>query len=395
MMQLDLTCPLKVGQKVTTNLYSRVGYVTKIQQQFNTNVIDIVWDNGTESKRLSQSIVCGGGAWKVHDEFIDDLGLRRMLNYVKTVDAENAAKEEEGRRAYGARTEQLKTEYAHLEQVKGSSQRITATKNIKTELKRTFPDMKFSITSKTFSMGDSIDVSWTDGPTAKDVSAVIDKYAYTSSDPFNSLFGDAKYVHANRKESFAFVARVVEQYNQTYNTTCTIQAQVYDGHVSAYVTHGRGDNGKVYATGAWETHGDKIRQLASKTACSKVLFCDLKERKEPKLVSTVTSKVEAALALSKLEIIGDLEFAYRDGSRRDDFQAKEVRFTGETDHFQFRYVLIGKRGAVYGLKRCRQSNGQPSKQMYAVNLSSKAYFAGSTPFDSCRFILDGDTIRYT
>lgn len=40
-------------------------------------------------------------------------------------------------------------------------------------LKRTFPGQKFSVRSNTYSGGASIDVSWTDGPTEKQVDAAV------------------------------------------------------------------------------------------------------------------------------------------------------------------------------------------------------------------------------
>lgn len=109
------------------------------------------------------------------------------------------------------------------------SSRITATKNIRIELKKAFPLTKFSIKSDTFSMGDSIDVTWTDGPTGKQVDAIVDKYnagsfdgmqdLYTySSSKFNELFGDAKYVHTHRKCSDEMISAAIAMIARDYNT---------------------------------------------------------------------------------------------------------------------------------------------------------------------------------
>ncbi len=49
-------------------------------------------------------------------------------------------------------------------------------KMIRVELKRTFPGIKFSVRSSTYSGGASIDVSWTDGPTESLVERVTSKY---------------------------------------------------------------------------------------------------------------------------------------------------------------------------------------------------------------------------
>lgn len=92
-----------------------------------------------------------------------------------------------------------------------------AAKNIRIELKRAFPTIKFSVRSSRFSMGDSIDVSWVDGPIAAQVDEIIgcyaagsfdgmdDSYTYASS-AWTDAFGDAKYVHCSRDSSDKAVA---------------------------------------------------------------------------------------------------------------------------------------------------------------------------------------------
>ncbi len=46
---------------------------------------------------------------------------------------------------------------------------------IRADLKRHFPSTKFSVRSKSYSGGSSITVSWTDGPTAKQVEAIAQR----------------------------------------------------------------------------------------------------------------------------------------------------------------------------------------------------------------------------
>ena len=88
--------------------------------------------------------------------------------------------------------------------------RIIATKNIRIELKQMFPDVKFSIKSRTFANGDAIDVSWEYGPQVEQVRKIIEKYQYGEFDGrsdtyihrlsiFNDLFGGVKYVSGRRK----------------------------------------------------------------------------------------------------------------------------------------------------------------------------------------------------
>jgi len=110
--------------------------------------------------------------------------------------------------------EKMIKQYPYLKPLTDNDQknyknRVVATKNIKIELKRFFPKTTFKVRSKSYSGGDSIDVSWTDGPTSDAVNEIIRKYQagrfdgmtdcydYQSTD-FTAMFGDAKYVHGQR-----------------------------------------------------------------------------------------------------------------------------------------------------------------------------------------------------
>ena len=55
-------------------------------------------------------------------------------------------------------------------------------KLVRAELKKTFPKIKFTVRSSTYSMGASISVGWTDGPTENDVQAVVGKFSGSTFD---------------------------------------------------------------------------------------------------------------------------------------------------------------------------------------------------------------------
>ena len=55
-------------------------------------------------------------------------------------------------------------------------------KIIRGELKREFPKCKFSVRSERYSMGTHISVSWSDGPTVKEVESITDNYYGTGFD---------------------------------------------------------------------------------------------------------------------------------------------------------------------------------------------------------------------
>lgn len=126
----------------------------------------------------------------------------------------------QAKRAADAAT--LAAQHPHLVSVaknKGNSL-TAAAKNIRIELARAFPGVAFSVKTSRFSMGDSIDIRWTDGPTAEQVENISDKYAAGSFDgmtecynyascAWTDAFGDAKFVHTTREHSDRFVAAVL------------------------------------------------------------------------------------------------------------------------------------------------------------------------------------------
>lgn len=89
----------------------------------------------------------------------------------------------------------------------------TAAKNIRIELKRAFPAVKFSVKTERYSGGDSIRVRWVDGPTSDQVERIINRYEGGSfdgmTDSYNhrndhawtDAFGEAKYIFADREHS--------------------------------------------------------------------------------------------------------------------------------------------------------------------------------------------------
>lgn len=102
---------------------------------------------------------------------------------------------------------------------KGSGHALAA-KNIKAELARAFPGVKFSVRSDSFSMGNSVDVSWTDGPTTAEVDAIIGKYEHSSFDGMTDssspvcsdwhVFGSTKYAQSHRHIDDARYVEVAE-----------------------------------------------------------------------------------------------------------------------------------------------------------------------------------------
>jgi hypothetical protein len=106
---------------------------------------------------------------------------------------------------------------------------------IKAELKKVFPEVKFSVTSENFSCGNSVDIRWTDGPIAAVVENITRRYQYGYFDGMTDCYeyrkldeknlgcSGAKYVHCNREQSperraelealcIAKYGRIIDQY---------------------------------------------------------------------------------------------------------------------------------------------------------------------------------------
>jgi hypothetical protein len=130
--------------------------------------------------------------------------------------------------------------------IKSYSTTETATL-IRAELKSAFPGVKFSVKSKSYSGGSSINVSWTDGPTAKEVDRVAGQFAGASFDGMIDLksyhdstfrgetvrFG-ADYVFTNRKVSTELLQRAVRYINQKYGLSISLDVVKSSGSY-AYV----------------------------------------------------------------------------------------------------------------------------------------------------------------
>jgi hypothetical protein len=104
------------------------------------------------------------------------------------------------------------------------SNQALAASAIRRELKAAFPTVAFRVTSKGYSMGDHVDVRWTDGPTTNQVDSLIGKYQYGSFDGMIDLYEytnvrddipQTKYVMTSRDISPAAFAAVVALLNRT------------------------------------------------------------------------------------------------------------------------------------------------------------------------------------
>ena len=104
---------------------------------------------------------------------------------------------------------------------------------IRKELKQAFPNVKFSVTSDTFSMGDAVRIRWEDGPKVEAVDAITGKYQYGHFDGMIDMYENSncrsdipqvKYVQTNRNMSARSEALAEELLKSEYG--------VYDDQTS-------------------------------------------------------------------------------------------------------------------------------------------------------------------
>jgi len=169
--------------------------------------------------QVSKTHLDGLGGWQYEDNpdfSAEECAFLVQRSQEAVIDRERARKE--AAEAFKIQVANLIKQNPHL--IPGRD-RVTAAKNIRVELAKAFPGVKFSVKGKSFSGGDSIDVAWIDGPTSKQVDAIIDKYSAGSFDGSDDsytyshsawieAFGDAKYIMANRHYSDALVDRAIK-----------------------------------------------------------------------------------------------------------------------------------------------------------------------------------------
>jgi hypothetical protein len=131
---------------------------------------------------------------------------------------QNAQAYESKQAAIRFAAEQLQKANPHLIAGQGP---VTAAKNIRIELRRAFPGVKFTVNTKQYSGGNSINVRWIDGPTTAQVDDIIkaysaghfdgmtDCYEYRGDRAFTEAFGSAKYVFSERDYSDKMLERVI------------------------------------------------------------------------------------------------------------------------------------------------------------------------------------------
>jgi hypothetical protein len=183
---------------------------------------DIVFDDGSTSKRIPEAIA-RGVQWRIFPDVWGESRIAEALAHAEDVAAAKAAAAAAEKAAFAAEVARLTTdpEWSHLTQCsKGGYERDgkLVGANIRTELKKRFPGVKFSVRKRDYS---SICVSWVDGPTTSQVDDVVfpfkggrfdssqDLSSFENS-PFIAVYGGVQYLSTTREFSNALIERAID-----------------------------------------------------------------------------------------------------------------------------------------------------------------------------------------
>jgi len=147
--------------------------------------------------------------------------LNNSISNKKGAPHQKACEWEAKMMAKQATTKALQTANPHLVPVSEKNHsRVAAAKNIRKELKKVFPNTKFSVVGDSFAGGDAIRICWKDGATTEQVEAITNKYKAGHFDCLQDLyeyndtawtdaFGDAKYISTSRDYSLEFITATI------------------------------------------------------------------------------------------------------------------------------------------------------------------------------------------
>lgn len=184
--------------------------------------INIVFEDGTAFTDTPECIAHG---YARLDEIATDIEIIDLLNnlHLQTRLRDEQAKADKLK--FNAMVDEVKNSplYAHLKVGNKPAQ------NIRADLKKHFPGVKFSVTSDY----SSVNVHWTDGPKAELVDELLAKYEQGKFDgmedyyksiktPFNTVFADVKYIFTSRTLSDETLAKLIVLANEQCGTSYSI-----------------------------------------------------------------------------------------------------------------------------------------------------------------------------
>jgi len=121
------------------------------------------------------------------------------------------------------------------------TQSALCAKAIKTELIKAYPNIKFSVSSENFSMGNAVNISYEDGPKTDEIEKITDKYQYGHFGGMTDMYENsnsrndipqAKYIKVGRSMSAATKQTLIQKLSAVW------QGFDYDSYVESAGLYG-------------------------------------------------------------------------------------------------------------------------------------------------------------
>lgn len=220
---------IQIGQRIHCALYGgKNGTVVRIHGEQDPGSVrnifgnvgvaggraemEIVYDNGTRTV-VPESLLRGSVQWKIYPEVVGPDQVEAAITRAANCEIQRKAEAAESARLFEEDKARMIAENPHL---KPGQQNVAA--NIRAELKRTWPGVKFSVRT---SRSSSIQIGWEDGPTQHEVDAVAGKFSNGRFDgmtdcyehrrsPWTAAFGGTNYVLASREISDNLLERALD-----------------------------------------------------------------------------------------------------------------------------------------------------------------------------------------
>ncbi|WP_206119072.1 LPD29 domain-containing protein [Chromobacterium fluminis] len=184
---------------------------------------DIVFDAGRIVLQVAESTL-RRRPWRILGEPLEKpQQIAMRLAWATSAKASEQAKRQEAKAAFDAEVARLKTapEFQHLEQVEQGEHQSCgklAAANIRKELKRIWPEVKFSVRKTAYG---TVAVAWEDGPDQDLVAALLSRHRdghFNSSEdlyehaskPFGVAFGEARHIIPHRSVSLGLINQAID-----------------------------------------------------------------------------------------------------------------------------------------------------------------------------------------
>jgi len=247
------TTILSVNQGIYSILYGgRYGYITKIEGEQkpetitslfggvgvmggNANIF-IRFSNGNETS-VPECIV-RGVQWEIYDILNDNEIKEIDEKYYKAIEERKIKEELKDKKDKEEHEFYLNKYSSYLIQPKDNKKGAfdCVKQNIRIELKKEFPSIKFSVSSDHYG---TVNVKWDDGPTIKEVQNITSKYEDHETDytgdfrdynpsNFNNIFGGCNYVFENRSMSEETQKKLYDWAENKFNNDETYNCRSFE-----------------------------------------------------------------------------------------------------------------------------------------------------------------------